>query len=279
MDVGLLKAFLEVNRSKHFGRAAKNLFISQSAISARIKQLEDELGTRLFNRDRNNIELTDAGKKFLGYAESILNSWHRAKQEIAIPEGIDTLLSIGALPGIWDIFLDDWLIWVHTNNVSTALQASVMQSDLIIRELLDGVLDLGFVFDPPKTPQLLVKQLLPMPLIMVSAKSGLTVERAVSENYIYIDWGNSFAMTHARLFPDIPAPRLRAGFGRIALSFLKKSIGTTYLPEAMVEKHLGTSLFRVDDAPVIHKDAYAIYAQTSSKRKAIEATLVWFEED
>lgn len=43
MDVGLLKAFLEVHRSKHFGHAAKNLFISQSAISARIKQLEDEL--------------------------------------------------------------------------------------------------------------------------------------------------------------------------------------------------------------------------------------------
>ncbi len=43
MDVGLLKAFLEINRVRHFGRAANNLFISQSAVSARIKQLEDGL--------------------------------------------------------------------------------------------------------------------------------------------------------------------------------------------------------------------------------------------
>lgn len=104
MDVGLLKAFLEVHRSKHFGHAAKNLFISQSAVSARIRQLEDELGVRLFSRDRNNIELTAAGKKFLVYAENILNTWNRAKQEIAIPEGIDTFLSVAGLPSIWDIF-------------------------------------------------------------------------------------------------------------------------------------------------------------------------------
>ena len=94
MDVGLLKAFLEVYRSRHFGHAAKNLFISQSAVSARIRQLEDELGIKLFTRDRNNIELTTAGKRFLIYAENILNTWNRARQEIAVPEGIDILLSV-----------------------------------------------------------------------------------------------------------------------------------------------------------------------------------------
>ncbi|MEX2517286.1 MAG: LysR family transcriptional regulator, partial [Gammaproteobacteria bacterium] len=44
MDVDLLKTFLEVQRTRHFGRAADNLFLTQSAISARIRQLEDELG-------------------------------------------------------------------------------------------------------------------------------------------------------------------------------------------------------------------------------------------
>ena len=278
MDVGLLKSFLEVYRAKHFGRAAKKLFISQSAVSARIKQLEDELGTRLFTRDRNNIELTTAGKKFLNYAENILNSWNRAKQEIAIPEGVDTLLSVGALPSIWDTFLENWLIWVHANNETAALQATVMQSDALVRELLDGILDLGFVFDPPKTPQLQVKELIPVPLIMVSAESNLNAEQALSENYIYVDWGTSFAMTHAAQYPDIPAPKLRAGVGRIALGFINNCGGAAYLPEAMVSEQLGSSLFRINDAPVIHKDAYAIYSQSSSKREIIENTLTWFDK-
>ena len=186
MDAGLLKAFLEVHRSRHFGNAAKNLFISQSAVSARIKQLEVELGIRLFTRDRNNIELTSAGEKFLFYAENILNTWNRARQDIAIPEGVDTLLSVAALPSIWDIFLEDWLVWVHKSNTNAALQADVMRTDSLIRTLLDGTVDLGFVFDPPKTPQLLVKELVPIPLIMVSSVDAIGVDEAVSSNYVFV---------------------------------------------------------------------------------------------
>jgi len=276
MDIGLLKAFQEVYRSKHFGRAASNLFISQSAISARIKQLEDELGTRLFTRDRNNIELTSAGKKFLSYAENILNTWNRAKQEIAIPEGVDELLNIAALPSIWDIFLEDWLSWVHTNNADIALNTDTLGADAIIRSLLDGVLDLGFLFDPPKTPKLLVQELLPVPLIMVSTDSSIFAEQAVQDKYILVDWGTSFAMMHAHQYPDIPPPKLRASIGRIALGFLNNFGGSAYLPEAMVSEQLGQTLFKVEDAPVIHKEAYAIYSQASSKKETIEQALCWF---
>lgn len=278
MDIGLLKAFIEIHRSRHFGRAAKNLFISQSAISARIKQLEDELGTRLFTRDRNNIELTTAGKKFLIYSENILNTWHKAKQEIAIPDNVDLLLSVAALPSIWDIFLGDWLGWVHTTNTSIALQADVMRADSLTRNLLDGTLDLGFVFAPPKTPQLLVKELLPVPLIMVSNEACLTADKAVQKDYIYVDWGTSFGLLHASQYPDIPPPKLRAGVGRIALEFLNKFGGTAYLPEAMVKERLGQTLHAVEDAPVIHKDAYAIYSHSSIKQDAIELSLNWFNK-
>jgi len=278
MDVGLLKAFIEVHRSRHFGRAAKNLFISQSAVSARIKQLEDELSTRLFTRDRNNIDLTTAGKKFLIYAENILNTWNRAKQEIAIPDSVDALLSIAALPSIWDIFLEDWLGWVHTNNTSIALQADVMRADSITRNIMDGTLDLGFVFDPPKTPQLLVKELIPVPLIMVSTDPTITAERAVQKNYIFVDWGTSYGTLHARQYPDIPPPKLRASVGIIALRFLNNFGGTAYLPEAMVNDQLGLSLHKVKDAPIIRKDAYAIYSHTSIKQEAIEFSLNWFNK-
>lgn len=278
MDVGLLKAFLEVNRSRHFGRAANNLFISQSAVSARIKQLEDELGLRLFTRDRNNIELTTAGKKFLVYAENILNTWNRARQEIAVPEGVDTLLSIAALPSIWDIFLEDWLIWTHKSNASTALQADVMRTDSIMRNLLDGTIDLGFVFDPAKTPQILIKELIPVPLVMVSSERAISIENAVKENYIFVDWGTAFAMAHARQYPDAPPPALRASVGRIAHSFINQCGGAAYLPEAMVYEQLGTALHRVEGAPVIHKEAYAIYSQSSNKLETINDVLSWFDK-
>ena len=50
MDIGVLKTFLEVNRTRHFGQAADNLFLTQSAVSARIRLLEQTLGVPLFSR-------------------------------------------------------------------------------------------------------------------------------------------------------------------------------------------------------------------------------------
>ena len=48
MDTELLKTFLEVSRTRHFGRAAESLYLTQSAVSFRIRQLENQLGVNLF---------------------------------------------------------------------------------------------------------------------------------------------------------------------------------------------------------------------------------------
>lgn len=61
MDTELLKTFLEVSRTRHFGRAAESLYLTQSAVSFRIRQLENQLGANLFTRHRNNIRLPASG--------------------------------------------------------------------------------------------------------------------------------------------------------------------------------------------------------------------------
>lgn len=276
MDIGLLRAFIEIHRLRHFGRAARNLFISQSAISARIRLLEEEVGTRLFTRDRNNIELTPAGSRFLVYAENILNTWQRARQELAMPEGTSTFLSVAALPSLWDIFLEDWLSWLYESDANIALQADVMPSDTLNRRLLAGELDLGFMFDPPKSSQLMCTEVSEIPLIMVSSEEKISAQEAVRENYVLVDWGTSFTVKHAQIFPELPPPRLRASVGRIALGLLNHCGGCAYLPEAMVKTQLGETLYRVKDAPVIKKKAYAVYASDNSKLENIQQILGWF---
>ena len=61
MNLELLKTFLEVERCRHFGRAAEELHLTQAAVSARIRQLEETLGVRLFERKRRDIQLTPPG--------------------------------------------------------------------------------------------------------------------------------------------------------------------------------------------------------------------------
>ncbi|VEA09996.1 transcriptional regulator HdfR [Salmonella enterica subsp. enterica serovar Sanjuan] len=108
MDTELLKTFLEVSRTRHFGRAAEALYLTQSAVSFRIRQLENQLGVNLFTRHRNNIRLTTAGEKLLPYAETLMNTWQAARKEVAHTSRHNEF-SIGASASLWECMLNAWL--------------------------------------------------------------------------------------------------------------------------------------------------------------------------
>lgn len=82
MDTELLRTFLEVQKTRHFGKAAEQLFLTQSAVSFRIRQLEQQLGVVLFHRHRNNIQLTSAGEQLVNPAEQILRQVQQARQQL-----------------------------------------------------------------------------------------------------------------------------------------------------------------------------------------------------
>ena len=82
MDFDQLNTFLEIVRLKSFSKAAQTCFRTQPAISAQIRQMEQELGTQLFERFGSRISLTTAGKIFSDYARQILDTKRQAFDEI-----------------------------------------------------------------------------------------------------------------------------------------------------------------------------------------------------
>ena len=91
MDFDQLHTFLEIVRLKSFSKAAQTCYRTQPAISAQVRQLEQELHTELFERFGSRISLTTAGKIFAGYAEQMIDTRRRAQDEIAeldrVPRG------------------------------------------------------------------------------------------------------------------------------------------------------------------------------------------------
>jgi DNA-binding transcriptional LysR family regulator len=82
MDLDQLHTFLEIVRLKSFSKAAQTCYRTQPAISAQVRQLEQELNTTLFERLGTRIALTTAGKIFAEYAEQILELRRRAQDMI-----------------------------------------------------------------------------------------------------------------------------------------------------------------------------------------------------
>jgi DNA-binding transcriptional LysR family regulator len=82
MDLDQLHTFLEIVRLKSFSKAAQTCYRTQPAISAQVRQLEQELNTTLFERLGTRISLTAAGKIFAEYAEQILHLRRRAQEVI-----------------------------------------------------------------------------------------------------------------------------------------------------------------------------------------------------
>jgi DNA-binding transcriptional LysR family regulator len=83
MDFDQLHTFLEIVRLKSFSKAAQTCYRTQPAISAQVRQLEQELRTDLFERFGSRISLTTAGKIFAEYAEQMLDLRRRAQDSIA----------------------------------------------------------------------------------------------------------------------------------------------------------------------------------------------------
>jgi DNA-binding transcriptional LysR family regulator len=274
MDIDLLKTFLEVNRTRHFGRAAENLYLSQSAISARIRQLEEQVGAPLFTRDRNDIQLTAIGKRLLPHAESIVTAWHRARQEVTLSADTERSLSIAGTPSLWDILMQDWLHRIYRQMPDVAVTADVAGPSELLRRLLDGTIDLALTFEGPQVVRLNVVELKSIPLVMVSNRKGISSTEALAENYILVDWGTSFLTTHAKTFKDAPSPRLRLGLGRMAYDFILQQGGCAYLPTPTVAKDLKNKrLYQVEDAPVIERPAFAVFPEQPDNIDTIERAL------
>ena len=275
MDLELLKTFLEVHRVRHFGKAADNLFITPSAVSARIQHLEDQLCVTLFNRSRNNIHLTSEGERLLNHARTLLNTWEKARYDVVAGAGSAKQFTILAVPSLWDTMLLPWLTKIRLDNPDIVLRIESVSSDVIWRRLQQNQADLGFVFEPHTGPELHIDENSSLELNMVATQMNLTPEDVISENYVMVDWGASFITRHTALFPEASIPSTWVSTGRIAYDLLLSGGGKgCYLPEVMTKEAVHKQqLYQVKDAPTIRLPIYAAYPVWSINEELIAKLL------
>lgn len=274
MDISLLRTFLEVARLRHFGKAAETLCVTQSAVSARIKQLESTLDVALFIRKRGDIQLTVAGNRLRRHAETIVKGWARARQDIAMDSSLSDSISIGCMNDLWPITVKDLCLRLAHQAPEMLVQVEILTSETLIQRLTSGLLDLAVMFEPPQMSELVTRKVRDVPLVMVSSRPGLSAAEAVQSGYTLVDWGNSFASLHAEHYPDAPPPMMRTGSGGLAYDLIQQQGGTAYLAEPMVAEAVTQgSLFRVEDAPVLERQVYLVVRPEYEQRQPVRIAI------
>ena len=258
VDTELIRTFLEVSRTRHFSRAAEHLFVTPAAVSARIRLLEDQLGSRLFTRSRNNIRLTASGQRFLPHAENMLRSWNRAKSSVGTSSADLELLTLGSLHSIWSVLLQGWLPQAYDVLGDVVLQVELLTGQAVVARVREQSLDLGLVYEPPRVSDLWMEAVATVELVLVANRPGLRADGSL-RGYVHVDWGSPFSMSVTRALPGLPDPTLRVDSPELAFEFLASRGGAAYLPKLAVRDELeagGLSL--VAGAPVVARPVYLI---------------------
>lgn len=276
MDIELLRTFLEVARLRHFGQAAEALHLTQAAVSARIKNLEGQLGVSLFDRQKREIRLTAEGNRMIRHADLLISGWRKARQEVTAG-GATKQLSLGGSPRLWGVLLQDWLLSLRRHAPEIAVIAESQSPDVLTRRLLDGVLDLAFMLEPPQLDIFQTEEVKTLELVLVSSREGLSVEDALGSGYLMVDWGLAHALEHRRAFPDAPEPHTRLGQAQMALSYLHAIGGAAYLPRDMLQARLEAGLlFRVEGAHIFKHRVHAVYLLRSPRQALLRDVLDLF---
>jgi DNA-binding transcriptional LysR family regulator len=149
MDLDQLRTFLEIVRLKSFSKAAQTCFRTQPAISAQVRQLEQELNAQLFDRLGTRIALTPAGRIFADYAEQILDLRRRAGDAIAelehAPKGE---LTIAANEAICIYVLPEVFSEYKKRFPNVQVQVERSYSSAIVESLVNNQADFGIIQMP-----------------------------------------------------------------------------------------------------------------------------------
>lgn len=277
MQLDAVQTFVAVAETGNFHTAATRLNVTQSTVSARIRNLETDLGRALFERRRDGVMLTEPGRQFFRYAENMMRLWRRARQDVALSGGYRASFGLGSQFSLWDRIILKWIPWMRAAAPDVALRVEADYSPSLMRYIGDGILDMAVMYQPQRRAGLVVETLMVETLVMVSTRADAAEDW--SRDYVFVHWGRDFQVAHAEAFPQLATPALSVGLGALGLRYILENGGTGYFPAWVVRPYLAAGrLYCVRDMPTMQRDAYVVYDPARASRELLDKALTGLKE-
>lgn len=285
MQLAQVEGFLEVAQRQNLSRAAEALFITQPALTARLRSLEAEVGRPLFRRGRRGMALTDAGRAFLPYAERAVRALRdgaSAVERLPAPEE----LVLGAAPAISTYVLPRLLVRFEAAHPEVRLSVRTGHSEQVLEMAVRGDIDVGLVRELHH-PALETQRLYDDELILVvepghplARTHRVTIDRLRDARLILFDRTSSYYdLTNALFRPAGSLPRgvLELDHIDAAKQMVLAGLGVALLPTTAVAGELRDgSLRRVDliGSPPIERRIVAV-RRLDEEHRSSAATSFW----
>jgi DNA-binding transcriptional LysR family regulator len=282
MDLAALRIFRAVAEDGSVTQAAVRLNTVQSNVTARIRQLEEELATPLFDRISRRLVITPAGRLLADYAERLLALAEEAADAVRshdVPQG---LLRLGSMETTAAARLPAVFAALRTRHPQIELRLSTGPTAQLVQSVLQHQLDAALVASPVMHPQLAMETVIEEELLLVSAADWPTLDTAADlagrgplalftfrEGCSYrqrlLDWlrGDGVQIAQVNEFGTFEA----------IIGCVAAGVGVSLLPRAVLDAHIAAGTLRAHPTPAAVRNAQTllVWHRERSRHAAREA--------
>ncbi len=177
-----LQYILAVHKTKHFGRAAADCFVSQPSLSAQVQKVEEELGVVIFDRSKKPVLITEKGKKIIEQSKRIVTEYKKLLEVNQNQDDISGEFQLGIIPTLASYLLPLFIERFSIKYPKVQLTINEYKTLDAIRALHDDALDAGLLVTPLKDDHLIERALFYEPFyLFVSQNHDFLKMRRITE--------------------------------------------------------------------------------------------------
>jgi DNA-binding transcriptional LysR family regulator len=285
MDFDQLITFVEVAGHGNFSRAAEKVLRSQPAVSAQIRQLEEEYGAKLFDRTKKSVTLTPAGEVFLEYVKRMIALREESLRAIADSESETRgVLSIGANETTFLYVLPELLSRYHARFPQVRISVYRNFSHKVLEKVEDDALELGIVTMPLRSSSVKCEPIFRDPLVWITnAQNPLAKQKSIplsdlaQVDLILHKTGSLRRIMEKQLRPF--RPKLRVTMELTSAEMVKKfvaaGLGVSMISEAFVQEEIKEGKIKVlnTDMEPIYRELGIVHHEGRSLSRAAQEFL------
>ncbi|MDV7188148.1 LysR substrate-binding domain-containing protein [Lutibacter sp. TH_r2] len=285
MTITQLKYVLAVAEYRNFTIASEHCFVTQPTLSMQIQKLEDELETKIFNRNKKPIQLTEIGEKIIEQAKIIVDESNRITDIVDQQKGyIGGDFKLGIIPTIMPTLLPLFLKVFIKKYPKINLKIEELNTEDIIKKLSDGYLDVAIVATPLENEAIKERVIYYEPFVGFVPKKhrlfnqlNINVDELDVSDILLLKDGHCFKESILNLCSTLGNKnnnfQLQSGSFETLTQLSKEGLGMTLLPylHTLELKENDKIHLREFNKPVPAREVSIIYHKSQLKQHMVEA--------